>query len=242
MADKDGFSERDREQLAALGIRPVSPLAVRLWAAGGAILACDLVFPVAHTFWMRWSDQYATHFDLFQCLNILINSDGAVSISAAWVTVEWICLSLIRLNDHKVQGGEFFIVALMPAFTFILLAIIGGILMTRFKFATRTPRSHLRRDFTRSGQWWGGLFVIVLSIVLLWYVSVYQVSIWSSQLESGQIPVGLSHTFLVRVRGYFRTAGLLLFGAGVLLGGLGQIRFILRYRGRVQHFLMLSRD
>lgn len=242
MAEKDQFSERDREQLAALGIRPVSPLAVRLWAAGGAVLAYDLIIPVAHTFWTQWSNRYVPNFDLNGDLNTLLNSDSSVSTSAAWVTVKWICIGLIRLNRHHVKAGEFFMVALMPALSFFLLAIVGGILMTRFKFTTRVPRTHLRNDFIKSGQWWGWGFVLVLSAVLVWYVGLFQVSIWQSQLESVHTTNGFNFLILERVRGYFRTAGVLMLAAGVLLGGLGQIRFILRYRGRVDHFVRLSRD
>jgi hypothetical protein len=242
MAEKDQFSEREREQLATLGIRPVSPLAVRLWAAGGAILAFDLIFPLAHTFWMRWANRYSTNLDPLKCIEILVNSDSAVSTSAAWVTLQWICIGLIRFNRHEPQGGELLIVALIPALTFVLLSIVGGTLMTRFRFTTRTPKSRLRNDFIKSGQWWGGLFLVSLALVLVWCLSIYQVSFWSSWLESGYAPGGLSYVFQERVRRYLRTSGLLLFGGGVVLGGLGQIRFILRYRGRVEHLLRLSHD
>ena len=72
MAEKDEFSEYDREQLAVLGIRPVSPLAVRLWAAGGSMLVFDLLSPISQTLWMWWSAHLATHFDLLECLDQVI--------------------------------------------------------------------------------------------------------------------------------------------------------------------------
>jgi hypothetical protein len=242
MADQDEFSEHDREQLAALGIRPVSPLAVRLWAAGGTILAFDILFSIAYKNWMRWSGQYATHFDPFEVIERLINSDSAVSISAAWVTVQWICMGLVHLNRHHTGGVELLMAALMPALVFFSLAVIGGILMTRFRFVTKVPRSCLRNDFIKSGRWWGGLFAVSISIVLVWYVCLSQGSIWISQLEDRSTPFILPHMLQEQLRSYFRMAGLLLLGSGVLLGGLGQIRFILRYRGRVSYLVKASRD
>jgi magnesium-transporting ATPase (P-type) len=148
----------------------------------------------------------------------------------------------MRFNRYDTQGLEFPMAVLMPTLAFVFLAIIGGMLMTRFRFNTRSRKSRLSNDFIKSGQWWGGLFVVSFSMVLVWYLGLFQVSIWTSQLEYRPEPFVLPHIFLERVRSYLRIGGLLLFSAGVLLGGLGQVRFIVRYRGRVEYLVKRSRD
>ena len=206
------------------------------------MLVFDLLSPISQTLWMWWSAHLATHFDLLECLDQVINSDGALSTSAAWVSVQWICIALMHLDRHKSPGVEFFFAALLPALAFVFLAIIGGVLMTRFKFTTRSPKNRFKNDFIKSGRWWGAIFVLIFSIVLVWYISVSQVSTWMSQLEYRATPFVLAHGFLERMRSYLRAGGFLLVGAGVLLAGLGQARFVVRYRGRVEYLVKKSRD
>jgi hypothetical protein len=225
------LTEHERSELASFGIEPFSPLALRCIGSGVTLVILVNLLSLSCSMFQIWLDYELFRLQWIKWLFCLSTMNHIFTPLFSVMLLRFVCSVVVNLllNNYTTQAYVFTFMGMfiLPAAAYLLTIIPVVFVMKRFKWCLVRKKHPDSRDFIKSGKYWLYLLlpilVVTFFVVILKYVP--QVLFYSIDYTSD---------YLANIRStisYLSYLGYSFLCTGIILVGVTQLRFMIRYRG-----------